>query len=132
LRRDFSRFTEAGAILTAIGQGSREETATFVEELDIPFPVLADPQRRAYDTYGAIRGSSSSFLSPTTVRSAVSAVLHGMRPGRVVGDARQLGGTFIIDPEGIIRYAKPSQRAGDHPTTDEVIARVRELSLSRR
>ncbi|MDQ3779102.1 MAG: AhpC/TSA family protein [Chloroflexota bacterium] len=127
LCRDFSRFTEARTSVTAIGQGTPDETATFIEEMRIPFVVLSDPHRKAYTASGAVWGGARSFLSPTTLGSFMKSVLRGARFGRVVGDPRHLGGTFLIDRQGIIHYAKRSERAGDYPTTDELLGRVREI-----
>ena len=127
LCRDFSRFTEAGIVVTAIGQGTPDATAAFIEQMRIPFVVMSDPHRKAYGAFGSIRGGARSFLSPTTIGSFMKSVLRGARFGRVVGDPRHLGGTFLIDRQGIIHYAKRPERAGDYPTTDQLLSLAREM-----
>jgi len=46
----------------------------------------------------------------------------GHRQTRVQGDAKQLGGVFVISPGPELRYSYRSRFAGDHPDIAEVIA----------
>lgn len=38
-----------------------------------------------------------------------------------MGDVFQMPGTFIIDSEGIVRYARYSRHVADHPPTADLI-----------
>jgi len=122
LRRDHGRFAEAGVSLLLVGQGTPEETAEFVEKLELPYPVLADDERVAYAAYELIEAGAREFFRPETGRAYLRSVLGGARGGRPVGNVRQLGGAFVIDRAGVVRLAHPSAYPGDHATTEELLA----------
>jgi hypothetical protein len=47
-------------------------------------------------------------------------IAAGERPGRLGRDTRQLGGDFIVDPDGIVVYARP-QRRDDRPPVGRLL-----------
>lgn len=122
MRRDHGRFVDAGAAVVAIGQGTSKHAADFVAALGLPFPMLADPARRGYAAYGLVEGDAAAFLNAETGRSVVRALRGGARGGRIIGNARQLPGSFVIDRAGLVRYARPGGHASDTPSTNELIA----------
>jgi len=124
LRRDHGRFIEAGLSLVLVGQGTPAETAEFGRKLDLPYPVLADDDRRAYRAYGLTEAGARQFFRPETARAFVRSLISGAGGGRPVGDVRQLGGAFVVDRAGIVRLAHPSAYPGDHPTTDDLLSAV--------
>lgn len=126
MRRDIDRLQHAGLAVVAIGQGTPAEAAWFRQQFKLPFPVLADPERQAYRAFGLGLARSSDLVKPDLLIAAARTVASGIAPGRTMGDRRQLPGTFIIDREGIIRWAKPATHAADLATTDEILAAARE------
>ncbi len=91
------------------------------------WPVLADESRTAYRSYGLSRASFvRTWLSPRTTLYYARALLRGTRPRRPVSDAQQLGGDFLIDPEGRIVLAFRSSEPADRPTVGTILeARLR-------
>ena len=47
------------------------------------------------------------------------------RVEKVVGDAFQMPGTFIIDTAGTVRYARYAKHSGDHPLVSEIVEALR-------
>ncbi|MDQ4099043.1 MAG: AhpC/TSA family protein [Chloroflexota bacterium] len=129
LGRDHARFTAAGLLLVAIGQGTAADAAQFQRRLKLPYPVLADPDRTAYTAYGLPATSVTETAAPTGVTVLVRALLRGYLPGRKGdrGSAPQLAGEFLIDRDGILRYAMRPTRSPDIPTVDNLIAAARDL-----
>lgn len=125
LRRDHGRVRREGAKLAVVGQGTPAEAAAFARELALPFPVLADPDREAFAAYGLIEGGPGAFLHPTAAIRVVRALLRGAGFGRPVGSTWQLPGAFVIDHEGVVRFAKPALHAADTPSTDDLLQAVR-------
>jgi peroxiredoxin len=121
LRRDEHHFVDAGASLVAIGPATPAETTTFVRDLDLPFPVLADPTLAAYRAFGLAKGTPRQVLGPAVLLAHLRGLLRGARPGRVAGDVWQLPGAFIIDRDGILRFAKPARHVGDHVSSTELL-----------
>lgn len=122
MRRARPALAAAGLDLLMVGMGTPEQTAAFARELDLPFPVLADPERVAYRAYGLPETSPRAMLRPASGVALARAMLGGHRGGRPVGDPRQLGGAFVIDRQGIVRLSHPSTHLGDHATVEELLA----------
>ena len=94
---------------------------------DLPFPVLIDAERSAYRAYGLRR---TSVARAWGLRPAV-AYLRLLRRGRwrdlrrPVEDTLQLGGDFVIGPDGGLVYGFWSAGPDDRPPVDELIAATR-------
>jgi len=107
--------------IAMIGMGTPEEARSVVRSLDLPFPVLLDSSRRVYELYGLIEADARAFLNRKSAAAVGRALLNGSRGGRPIGDPRQLGGAFLIDTDGTIRWAKRSHYAGDHADVEEIL-----------
>ncbi len=87
------------------------------------WPVLADETGTAYGDYGLERASLlRAWLSPKTVRFYVASALRGKRIRRPVSDTSQLGGDFLIGPDGRIRFAFRSTEPADRPSVEALLA----------
>ena len=122
LRHAADRFAAEGVSIAVVGMGTPDEARDVVRGLGLPFTVLLDPARRGYESFGLIEGGASAFLSPKSAGAVARAMLRGNRGGRPIGDTRQLGGAFVIDREGVVRWAAPSHYAGDHASPDTILA----------
>lgn len=88
---------------------------TMLRGLDVEFPVLVDEERRAYNAWGMQRASPLTIWADPRVWLRYGRVaLSGERPTRLGRDTLQLGGDFVVDGDGVIRYARP-QRTDDRP-----------------
>ncbi len=128
LSRDHDRFAAAGLLLVAVGQGTAADAAQFQRRLKLPYPVLADPDRAAFAAYG-LPAAPADTKPPTRVTALVRALLRGHLPGRT-GDRDmdyELAAAFLIDRDGILRYAKRSTRASDIPRIDNLLAAAHDL-----
>ena len=124
MRRADGRFAEAGATLVVVGQGMPKQTDEFARSLQIPYPVLADPERTAYAAYGLVEGGARAFLNPASGRAYLRSFVSGAGGGRPVGNPRELGGAFVVDRSGTVRFAHPARYAGDTPTTGKLLDAV--------
>jgi alkyl hydroperoxide reductase subunit AhpC len=126
MREHYGAFRAAGAQVVAIGMGSAARTAEFRERLAIPFPLLSDPRRDAYRAYGLGRLSVRREANLTSfVETARRAMRHGIAPS--VDDPIQLGGVFVVDRAGVIRYAFRPERAYETAPVDDLLRVVVEL-----
>ena len=98
------------------------------DQFHTSFPCLADPNRTGYGQFGLGQGRLNQILGPAVMLRGLEAAAKGYLPRAVEGDARQLPGTFIIDREGIVRYARPARHAADHPAVDELVAALRTIA----
>lgn len=95
--------------------------------MQAPFPCLADPEREGYRTYGLKRGNAWEVIGPAAIVRGLQARRKGHHIEKIEGDAFQMPGTFIIDRDGTVRYAKYARHSGDHPDTRELVAVLRGL-----
>lgn len=91
---------------------------------DLPFPVVIDPDRAAYRAFGLGR---ASIMRAWGVRSALASLRLIARGRwrdlrRPTEDTLQLGGDFVIGPDGTLVYGFWSQGPDDRPRIDELIA----------
>ncbi len=87
----------------------------------LPFPVLVDRDRRTYDAWGLARARRRDiWLDPNVYKVYWRLLRAGdkLRPGGT--DVYQLGGDFVIAPDGAIAYARPQQR-DDRPPVGELL-----------
>ncbi len=100
---------------------ARNISTAFRCNYELPFRLLADPQRQAYRAFGLQRGNVWKVAGPAIWAAGLkSFVRHGA--GMPVGDPLQLAGTFVIDREGIIRYVHHAANSADRPPNAELIA----------
>jgi dehydrogenase/reductase SDR family protein 12 len=121
LRDRIDEIRARGAELVIVGNGAPNFAAAFREDYQLDCPLLVDPELRAYRAAGLRRGRVEA-LSPRVPWNALRALRSGSRQGAVEGDVWQLGGVFVIRPDGELAYRYTSREAGDHPPVDDILA----------
>lgn len=116
-----------GAEAVTISFGTAYWAQMWLQETASPFPFFIDPERAVYHAFGL---QSSIFRSwmPQNLWYYTKAVLQGRELFGKRGDPHQLGGDFIIDGQGIVRLAHPSEEPTDRPSVErllQVLAAVR-------
>ena len=102
--------------------GDADRLAAHRAHLGVPFAVLGDPARDTYRAYGLERASLRAIYRPATVRRYVELVRRGRRVRRPTEDTRQLGGDFVVGPEGILRFAYRPVAPDDRPSAAAIVA----------
>jgi peroxiredoxin len=129
LHRDREKFDASGARLVVIGQGEPGDAREFMKTLKVDLPIYVDRDRAAYAAAGAKVGTLSELIGPKSVlRGLKRSASERVHQGRIVGHAAQLGGVFVIRPDGSIPYAHLAQDASDNPPNEEVLAAVRDAN----
>jgi NAD(P)-dependent dehydrogenase (short-subunit alcohol dehydrogenase family) len=123
LRDRFREIEARGAGLAIVGNGNAAFAAAFREDVELPPEVtlLVDPELRAYRAAGLRRGRVE-VLSPRLALNGLRAFRAGFRQTGVEGDPWQLGGAFVLRPDGACTFRQASREAGDHADLDRVLA----------
>jgi len=100
-----------------------------VETLDsyrkeLPFIVVADPQRVYYKRFGVER-SLLGAMHPMAMAAAMKTVFGGWAFFKGNAAVDGLPADFLISAEGTVLAAKYGSHAADHWSTDEVLSLVR-------
>ena len=140
LRREVDTIHAHGAELVVIGNGNRHFASAFREDLQLDTPLYVDTARASYRALGMKRGIARTLGSWRTWIGNLRGLQDGFRQKRVriilswwsrsvpalipgtQGDAWQLGGVFVVLPDGRVPYRYLSSVAGDHPPPTEVLA----------
>ena len=114
--------------MVTISFGAEMWVKVWQEETQAPFPLLLDQERVAYQAYGLERSMWQAW-GPRNIWYYVKAVLGGRKMISSHGDdTGQMGGDFIIDAEGVLRYAHPSHNPTDRPLVSELLGVLADLS----
>ena len=99
-------------------------------EAELPFPLIADPERELYRRLGVER-RPSSLLSTRALRAAIagqaaalgnrSTKRGGLGPVKPTGGRLGLPADFLIAPDGRVAALKYGQHAYDQWTVDELL-----------
>ena len=124
LRQKHGEIEAQGAAVLAVSFEPRDRLFQLSRQLQLPFPLLSDRERDIYRAYGLQRGYLRQIFSLQTVLAYVKLLTQGRMYHFRRSDLRQLGGDFIVDPEGVIRYQYRSAAPHDRPSVDELISSI--------
>jgi peroxiredoxin len=122
LRRSYEEFKAKGAEIVAIGTGDARYAQAFIDEEEIPFPVLLDEDGDAADAASVKKGSVMDLVGPRTVAGALKATAAGHRQHKTGKRSTQLGATFVIGPGDVVRYEHLDGDVSDHAPVEDVLS----------
>jgi peroxiredoxin len=131
LRRRQASFDELNAAVLVVSFEPPRQAARMARALGLPFPVLSDPDRRAYAAFGLRRGARERVWSWETAGAYLKGMTRGTLPRRPRGDINQLGGDFVIAPDGRLAFAYRGDTPADRPSVDTLLAAVRDAVAAR-
>ena len=118
--------------MVLIGLGSPEQASAFCAERKVQVSCLTSPDRSAHRAFGLRRGSFDKVAGPRVWLPWIRHQLGETHQGRFgQGDTAQLPGTFVVDRDGIIRFAHRGARSSDLPSNEEVLVAVRGVAEAR-
>ena len=128
VRQRLQEIDEAHAILVVVSAEPVEQIAPVARKQGWTGPVLADPDRRVYLAYGLSRLPWYRVFTPKAAILYLGFMLRGRFPGKPGQDVMQQGGDFIVDGEGIVRYAYAGRSSDDRPPVDLLMHHLRGLA----
>lgn len=118
-----------GGEVVVVSFAPAERLGFYRQELGWPFPVVGDPERKAYEAFGLEPTKLRALLRPRVFREAAALVWRGVWP-KVSGggDVYQLGGDFVVDRGRRLTYAHRSADPADRPKARELVRVLREAA----
>jgi len=124
LRDQEAEFRARGTRLAAIGMGDPGYARAFRDESRIAFPLLVDAERAAYRAVELRSASLGHLFRRDNWVARKRARAGGHRQGRTGQHPFQLGGSFVLGPGDVDRYARPSETFGDALPVADLLAAV--------
>jgi alkyl-hydroperoxide reductase/thiol specific antioxidant family protein len=122
----------AAARFVAISFESLASLGTQIPRLHADvFEVCADPERRAYTAFGLTRAGTRQLLGWKTLLFYAGAAMRGRLQRGVGSDPHQLGGDFILDAGGRLRFAYRSREPADRPAARDLLHALERAAGSR-
>jgi hypothetical protein len=123
LRDSWPEFERRSAAVAAVAPGSPLRTRQLCGSHRIPFRCLADPDGEAYRVYGLGRGTIAQIMGPEVMLKTMRSLFRG-NFGAPGGDVFQLGGTFVIGTDGLIRFAHAGRDPSDLAAMETIFAHL--------
>jgi peroxiredoxin len=123
-----SEFERRGIGILVVSCAEPSNLALYQKRHQWPFPVFADPGRKAYQIFTLPKLSLWRVFSPSTLRLYRQLMRRGMQQERYGGaDIFQSGGDFLLDREGNILYAHRGKNPADRPTVSTLLKEIDRL-----
>lgn len=112
-------FRSRGATIAAISAATPEATERFSQRYRLPFPILANPDRSVYRAFGLAEGSLLEVGGPAVLlRQARESLRGNIATINPFDTIRQLGGVFIVDTAGSVRFGHVAQPIYYYPSVE--------------
>jgi hypothetical protein len=117
----------AGGELAAVTLTRPEHVAGWLRLVPKPYPVFSDPSMRSYVAFGLGRVPLTTLLRPGVLAHYLALWWRGQSwrrpyPG---DDLLQLGGDFVIGPDGRLAFAFRGEDPGKRPAAEVIVDAVR-------
>jgi hypothetical protein len=123
--------TGAGLNVVVVAMGEPKHAERYCGSLAPSLSCLIQEGIDHYKTYGLQDAGFFELVSVNVLKNGFKASQAGFLPGQPVGDVKMMPGSFIVDKQGIIRYAYYGKDVSDHPEIEELIrvgAQVAQMS----
>jgi peroxiredoxin len=121
LERYKDEIRAAGFKNVAVGIGEPKHAANFCGKLAPGLTCLVNKTTQTHKAYGLKRAGLSTLLDPRLYANSARATAAGLTQGQTTGDVAMLGGVFVIDQQGVVRYAYANDVAGDYPEIPDIL-----------
>ncbi len=121
MRQHYPEIQARNAEVIAVSFEPRDRLFQLARQVRTTFPLLSDPERDIYRAYGLSQGRLLKLLSPGTVLAYLKLLARGRLYHFRRSDLRQMGGNFVIDADGVVRYQHRSAAPHQRPSVQELL-----------
>jgi hypothetical protein len=123
----YAEFQELGVGVAAVSMSRPDGITRYQAERPLPFPLVADPERRAYAAFGLGRTTWVRIARPGVLWRYAKLVAGGAKVRRVPEgeDPLQTGGDFLVDADRRLVWAYTSPDPTARPAVRDLLAVAR-------
>lgn len=125
-RKRYAEIQARGGQVAGITPSDTDSAARTARSMQLPFPLLADLRRRSFVAYGLFEAPLSEIVRPEVlIRTAREWTRGNVAPINPFGSAfTQLGGLFVIDTAGVVRFSHLASPVFNYPSLDVCVAEL--------
>jgi len=120
LNNNTKAFRRAKVQLVIIGNGPHKFIGPFRESTEYKGPLFTDPTLESHNILGFKKGITS-MLGLDPLKAGIRALGTGHLQKGIQGPPTQQGGVLVVGPGNVVHYLYRSQKAGAHPTVEEIL-----------
>ncbi len=121
LQKQLNRFEKAQIKPVAVVMATPDQALELVEKHHLTFPVLCDPEQKAYQAFGISKGRPWQYLGPRIWLAGLRALLRG-GIGKPSYDVTQMHGTVVVDTTGSVLFKHVGQHSADYTPIEKVLS----------
>ena len=121
MRDAYAEIRDAGSEVVAVGTGNPSFARAFIEDYQIPYPVLIDADASAARIAAIERVAFWRLFHPASYAGTRRAHRAGHRIGASGKRVNQLGATFVIGPGPALLYEHRDAHSADHAPMEDVL-----------
>ena len=127
MQNNIDEFKRRNIFIKVISFAELKELQIYQEHFQWKMELYSDPKRTFYKFMGLTRGSWFKVFHPKTAFKYVQYFLEGKKMKKTRQDIYQMGGDFIFNKNGELKYVFKSQRPDDRPSVSELINQIKNL-----
>lgn len=124
MRERYEDFKARGCEIVAVGTGDVRYARDFVEQEEVPFPVLVDDDGAAAKAASVTVASFFGLLHPRTWGPTRDTLSRGHRIHAAGKRVTQLGASFVIAPGPSLVYEHLDRDSTDHAPIEDMLASI--------
>ena len=107
-------------LVTFVSTADPATTNRFRNWIGTPHQFICDESASLFQRFGLKRATLAQAISPRIAARGLISVLKGNINGKPAGDPMRLGGTFLIDGDGLILWSHVAKDVSDNATLSEI------------
>lgn len=123
MQKTYPELQRLGGEVLVVSFALPERVQAYLAKYPQPFAVVSDPALAAYRAFALGRARVRSLFRLDVIGRYLLHIFRGWLPAKKSAgeDALQLGGDFILDAGGVLRYTHPSKEPTDRPSASELL-----------
>jgi hypothetical protein len=121
-----------GCSVLAVAQAKPEVLSLYLARKKWRVPIVSDPERAAYASFGLERVSWLSFFRPKEMWGYLRGMFrgYGLKKPYAGEDVLQLGGDFVLDKLARVVFTYPSAAPTDRPAISAILEAIASAASS--
>lgn len=120
---ELRQFKTENIVLVCMGR--IQEAADFKRKMEIPQPMVSDPNKLLYEAFGLRRGSFGQVLNPTLARKSIRLLKGGHRAGLLKHDPWMMAGVFRVEQDGEVSFSHFASDISDNLSGAAIVQLLR-------